>query len=335
MKISNPYFFRTNARCRSTLATLALASVVALACSSESTHATGPAGGTGTPAGNNDQDGNGGSTSSDDSEPSQWETLIEGAWTLEAGGEGYQCILIEAPKDMYVNGFRPVSPTGTHHTVLSRALPPPFNNFEPQQIACDGNAQALSMLYSSGVGTNPLEFPEGVAIKIDKGEQLLLNVHLFNVTPDELKRVTGIEVLTIPEAEVQHLADVVLAGTEDLEVAPGETEHTGYCTQAKDTTIFAVWPHMHQFGKHMVVTAEQEGNDIVLLDEPYSFEAQTYTVLDNLVELAEGERVRVDCTHFNPGGETAEYGESTTDEMCYAGIYRYPADPLKGVTCTE
>ena len=36
--------------------------------------------------------------------------------------------------------------------------------------------------------------------------------------------------------------------------------------------------------------------------------------------------MRVDCTHRNTTDKTVTFGESTLSEMCFAGLYRYPAD---------
>jgi hypothetical protein len=41
--------------------------------------------------------------------------------------------------------------------------------------------------------------------------------------------------------------------------------------------------------------------------------------------MAAGDRVRVECTHQNTTGSTVRFGDSSLQEMCFAGLYRYPA----------
>lgn len=51
---------------------------------------------------------------------------------------------------------------------------------------------------------------------------------------------------------------------------------------------------------------------------------QSYHLIPPLA-LNKGDRVRVDCIHRNTTTETVTFGESTLSEMCFAGIYGYPA----------
>jgi hypothetical protein len=46
--------------------------------------------------------------------------------------------------------------------------------------------------------------------------------------------------------------------------------------------------------------------------------------------MAAGDRLRVYCTYVNDTGQPVTHGESSTDEMCLFGIYRYPA---LGIDC--
>ncbi len=43
-----------------------------------------------------------------------------------------------------------------------------------------------------------------------------------------------------------------------------------------------------------------------------------------MVSLKAGERVEVECSYENPGAEPVPFGDSSLDEMCFAGLYRYP-----------
>jgi hypothetical protein len=250
-----------------------------------------------------------------------WETLISGEWTRPVGTEGYTCVRRTVEEDLFVKAFEAINPLGTHHTLLTMGEPD-----GPDGITlCNAGENRMFSAFGSGVGTDPLEFPPGVAMKIPRGTQLLLNLHLFATTTD-LSGISGTRVRTVPESEVDHLAEGILAGTTQIDIAPLETKTSiGWCTMSSDVTLFAVAPHMHQLGVYEKVVAEKATGEVTLFDGPYDFDEQSYQSIEPL-ELARGERVRVECTHKNTTDKRVLIGESTLSEMCFAGLYRYPAD---------
>lgn len=271
----------------------------------------------------------------DSGTPDETVLLIEGEWTLPPSTEDYQCIRVTVPEEMYVNSFVPVIPQGTHHTVLTIA---PSDGTPDGQQSCNGFVNGPNMLFGSGVGTDRLVFPEGVAVRIPAGSQLLLNLHLFNTsTTETLHQTSGIRVTTLPAADVVHEAEIVLAGKDEgLTIGPRQvTTQTGLCTFQHEQTIFSVFPHMHQTATHMTVTAvPTSGTETTLFDEEYSFDSQVYQAIAPEMQMQVGDQLRVDCTYDNPTNRTLRFGESSEDEMCYAGVYRYPASHDTYVTCT-
>jgi Copper type II ascorbate-dependent monooxygenase, C-terminal domain len=93
-----------------------------------------------------------------------------------------------------------------------------------------------------------------------------------------------------------------------------------------DVTLFGIGPHMHQLGVHMKAVAHSSlMGDVVLSDKPYDFEVQTVYPLTTEVRMKAGDTITVECTYLNATGKTVVFGESTLDEMCFAGTYGYPA----------
>jgi hypothetical protein len=252
----------------------------------------------------------------------QWQTLISGEWTLPEGTEGYKCVRQTVNEDLFVAGFDAIIPKGTHHTLLTMGPP----NGPDGMSACRAGSNFSLSVFGSGVGTDPIEFPKGVAFKIPKGVQLLLNLHLFNTGRGDLSGTSGTRIHTIAESEVVAQAEGLLAGTIKLDIPPGKTTtHTGFCTMSHDATLIAVAPHMHQLGIYEKVIAQTSRlGDVTLFDGPYNFNEQSYQFIPPL-QVAQGDRVRVECTHRNTTDKPVTFGESTLAEMCFAGIYRYPA----------
>jgi hypothetical protein len=98
----------------------------------------------------------------------------------------------------------------------------------------------------------------------------------------------------------------------------------------EDTTIFGVFPHMHKLGTHIrgVLHASEAEDDEgqLLIDSAYSFEEQLNYGVAPMIDAPTGSVVRADCSYDNPGPGTIGFGDSSDDEMCVLGVYRYPAN---------
>ncbi len=272
---------------------------------------------------------------SDEAPADVWTTLVEAEWSLPQGEEGYTCARLTTTEDVWIRALRPIAPPGTHHTLFTLG----DATGQPDEVfGCSAATIGPNMVFGSGVGTDALEFPDGVAIKLAAGTELLLNLHLFNVTRAPITGRSGVEVLRVDPADVVHEAEIVLAGKlRDLEVTPGKSTQSGSCAMSHDVTVFAVFPHMHQLGSHMRATAEPATRSAtVLVDAPYDFEDQRYYPVEPHVSLAAGDRVTVDCEYQNPSAETIGFGDSSLEEMCFVGLYRYPkASDAAGFICSE
>jgi hypothetical protein len=263
--------------------------------------------------------------------PTDWKPLIQGEWELGPGEEGYRCVRLTVSEDMYIKEFQPIAPLGTHHTLLSVNETPTG----PDGVSmCSAGDNGHTTLLGSGVGENYSagELPDGVAYKVQKGWQLNLNLHLFNVSESVLKGMSGTKVRTTSVDKVSQFAETILAGPISLAIPMGESTSSGKCTIQSDTTVFAVSPHMHQLGKHLkAVATHADGTSITLYDGPYDFyEQRQFTA--NQLKLEQGDTVAVDCTYQNDTMRNVSFGESSLDEMCFIGLYRYPiAD--EGLIC--
>jgi hypothetical protein len=250
-----------------------------------------------------------------------WSMLVEQAWELAPGTEGYWCKRVEAVEDAWIVGIRAVAPPGTHHTTLGKDSGGPNGAFQ-----CGGFSTGTDLLFGSGVGTDTTVLPEGVAIKVAAGEQLLLNLHVYNTGIEDLAGTSGIEVLAMRREDVVHEAGFVLAGLAGgLTVPPGESSQTGTCTIPSDVVLLSIGAHMHTYGVHQRVTAYPlQDAPTVLTDAAYDFNEQSGVWLDPPFSLRAGGEIEVSCTYRNDTARVLGFGEGTDDEMCYAGVYHYP-----------
>jgi hypothetical protein len=252
-----------------------------------------------------------------------WKTLITGRWEVPSGEETYICVRFTVPEDLTIHAFRALSPPGTHHTFLSVVDEPTLPDSSGPCSASAGGARNIA---GSGVGTDDFVMPEGVGIQVKAGQQLVLNLHLFNVTDAPIRGLSGTLIKLIDASEVEHYAEGIEAGTVSLNIPPGGPhKQTGTCTMSHDVFLIAAGPHMHQMGVYeKAVAHSSEMGDVVLFDEPYSFDEQSLRLLPKQVPMKKGDTISVECTYENPTAEVVKFGESTLEEMCFAGIYRYP-----------
>lgn len=247
-----------------------------------------------------------------------WTPLITGSWILEPGKElpTFPQIIF-AERDMHIGGFRPISPPGTHHTLLAF-----------------GGAGTGHIVYAAGIGSNEVVLPKGVGMTLHEGENIILQLHVYNTTSETLSGTSGIEVLEVPADSIEHEATLFLPGPQKFTISPGQTyTHSAKCTIKQAQTYFTIFPHMHQLGTHMKTTFVKDGVEKVIHDGDYVFEHQPFLPMEPIT-LNPGDVIKNECTWKNNTPNVVEFGESSTAEMCFSILLRY-SDTKADAFCTE
>lgn len=264
--------------------------------------------------------------------PDGYTKLIGRTWNLALGARDiYRCARLTVPQDMYITNIQAQAPDGTHHTVLSIAS---AGTAGPDgEYDCRVDSLGMVMLYASGVGTSPLDFPQDVGIKISAGQQVHLNLHLYNSGDEALSGESAIWVkaqATPPPT----LAEMVFVGPLQFTIQPDTIDPspqiiTRTCDASTAYTLFAIWPHMHKLATHQKLelahTSGTTTTTTTLHDMPYTFFEQRYWLKSPLVQVAAGDRLTVTCSYDNMTGAPVSFGDSSDKEMCFSGLYRYPA----------
>lgn len=244
-----------------------------------------------------------------------WTTLIDKNWSLAPQAEKESDLaILTLDRDIYVSAIRPIAPLGTHHTLLFRGL------------------QGTNAIYASGLGTGELMFPPGKGLKFAMGQTIGLQLHIYNTGDDMLTGLSGIEIIEVDATAITEEIDLFLPGPKNLDIGPGMQMETGTCTVTAPQTVFALFPHMHQWGVHLKTTLTVGGVDQVLHDAPYDFTHQNVKSFTPIA-LGAGDKVKTECTYNNNTGANIGYGESSDTEMCYSILYRYPRQ--SGEYCTQ
>lgn len=272
--------------------------------------------------------------------PAGYTKLIGRSWSIPAGGkDSYKCVRITVPTDMYITDIIAQAPLGTHHTVLSFASGNAAGADGEQD--CSVGTIGRNMMYASGVGTDPFSFPTDVGLKIPANTQIHLNLHLYNASEDPMSDESAIWVKS-QSTPTPMLAEMVFAGKIAFSVqGGGDRVITGGCTvaQGQGFNLFALWPHMHKLATHSKFeitrpNANGPATTTVLWDEAYDFNEQKYYPQTPEFQVQPGDQIKVTCSYHNPGS-TVTFGDSSDNEMCFTGMYRYPSQNASLTQCTD
>jgi hypothetical protein len=273
--------------------------------------------------------------------PEGYTRLIGRTWSLPGGQpDTYRCVRFTVPEEMFITSIQAQAPFGTHHTVLSFAAGGNGTTGADGEQNCSVGTIGRVMMYASGVGTSPLDFPTDVGLRIPAGTQIHLNLHLFNATDNDISGDSAI-LVKAQTTPPPMLAEMVFAGGFLFQIPannPSFTYSAGCDIPASSPgfTTFAVWPHQHQLGTHQKITVTRAGTDHVLHDGAYSFNEQNYYLPIPMFDVQANDRIRVACTWDNSGNNSMVFfGESSTEEMCFGGFYRFPALNEGIAECTD
>jgi hypothetical protein len=242
--------------------------------------------------------------------------IIEGSWTLAPGTEKSNlCVKKDITEDMYISAIRPIHPPGSHHTLLT---------IGDASDDCRSSVPG-GFVYAAGVGSQGLQLPKGVALKLPAGKTLDLSLHIYNTSNTELTGTSGMEVVTMNPEDVEYESDSVLAGPLTFTLPPNQVSTiSNECQLTADQSAYALFPHMHQLGTHLKTTVTSGGVANVLHDAAYQFNEQLQLPLDPILQLHAGDTVKTECTYSNTTSKEVTFGESSDTEMCFSVLFRYP-----------
>ncbi|XP_073788581.1 DBH-like monooxygenase protein 2 homolog isoform X1 [Danio rerio] len=272
---------------------------------------------------------------------------------LPANQTYYHCKTARAPTFDSKQHIYRIEPVITnydlvHHLLLYRC-PPTVT--EPLELECYTKTErCMETIAVWGVGGGDFEFPEvaGLPIGGNVGDFFYrLEVHYNNVNKTA-GRVdsSGLRFYYTSKLR-QHDAGILMTG---LAVIPSYAIPPkaksfltyGMCDTtyipkvletANDLQVFSVMMHTHLAGRKVRVGHFREGKQIDLLavDENYNFEFQQVTNLGKTKTVKLGDKLLVECTYNTENRNTlTQGGLSTSDEMCLAFLFYYPAMNLSG-----
>jgi mono/diheme cytochrome c family protein len=179
-------------------------------------------------------------------------------------------------------------------------------------------------------GTQGSVYPNGSAVKLRKGWKLEFQLH-YTASGKEETDVTrlGLHFVTEPTEKIFKTAILM---KHDFQIPPGAAEHAEekVLNIGKDSTLYAINPHMHFRGKRMSFEAQfPDGSKVPLLSVPnYDFNWQRTYFLTEPVKLPAGTRILVrnawDNSALNPHNpdpkKEVRWGDQSFEEMFFATL---------------
>lgn len=263
---------------------------------------------------------------------------------IEAGTETERCqFFVAPPEGLYVNDSEVQYTKGSHHVLLYRTpyteIPTKNDRGEevdtskvmecPEGATADWDTNAVLGGSQSYKGDNLLnKLPEGVAIKIDPGTVLLMNVHYLNASAAALDTDARINLYSIPEEEVKEEAGLLFYYNFFIKVpASGTASARMRCPVQKDIKLINVQSHMHRRGVGAVADlTDGAGNKLQEIYASTEWENVPVRTFEPSLEIKAGQALDYRCDYSNPEARDVMQGATTKDEMCMIIGPYYPRD---------
>jgi copper type II ascorbate-dependent monooxygenase-like protein len=250
-------------------------------------------------------------------------------FTLAPGEEHFVCYAADAPADLSIQRFAVAGKPMIHHFLMTTA----DGTREPSGFSECGAAFKFSWrpIFMAGAGKAEVAMPDGAAQQVRAGTQLVLQLHLLNASAETVTEHAEVRMDRSPAADPNPVGQFIF-GTFDLALPPKQPSRLQIdCTVNGDVQIFAMFPHMHYLGRKLELELGSNSDSLspIYTRDPYAFEQQTIDPLE--LRITPGTAGRLTCSYDNNRDETITYGESTTNEMCFAIGFTVASGPAAGL----
>lgn len=276
------------------------------------------------------------------------------ALPLGAGQEREVCQLVKLDQDINVNWSEGLYTPGSHHALLQQTA---YTDTLPD-TAVDGtvldgtqvhDCQTPSALWSvTGIvaGGNPTNvdpshaglpegtFPPDVAIKLHKGEYVLMNFHMLNTSNKPTTSCYKVNLHNIPTEQVAQEAGILFLYDFAITVpAKGQSTARLSCPITQDINLPAAVSHAHKrldgYTARLLSGDPEAANttEVRKLYEGTEWDNPTPDAYQPALGLTKGQYIDYQCHYTNPEARNVAQGFQTTDEMCMFVAPYWPRDP--------
>lgn len=233
------------------------------------------------------------------------------------------------------------SPGGHHVVALRSGIPQePGTVYDCTMIE---QMTAVRPLINPDPATDLRGLPDGYAIRMREGTQIVFQSHYINYTDQDIlvADVARMDLAPAGTTPVEASYFILNHGGLSLPAGPSEEELTcGYPASGEDVSILSVFGHMHGYGTSLSVEFDGGGDWETIYDIPeweVSFR-DTPPVTQwapggaDVLAMGPGDQMRLTCAWDNTSADELHF----PSEMCASVATYYPAtlaDPV--ITCDE
>lgn len=167
-------------------------------------------------------------------------------------------------------------------------------------------------------------FPPGVAIKIPARSRIVGDIHLLNLTVEDVTSGLDFELVTIPRETVETELALVSFTNQALEIKPRQrSEFATECDiseelagEPMDFSVYYVLPHYHSLGDFFRIEATgHPDGPITILEAGTRVGDSLGVAFDPPIDLSGATGLRMTCGYDNPRDDMVGYGIGD-QEMC-------------------
>ena len=255
--------------------------------------------------------------------------------TVEPGADVTLCHYIDyaITADQDITDYAGFQSHGGHHVILYAVA----NEQEAGTHECTETDMLIARyLAGGGAEAGRPEIPEGIALRVHEGSQLMIQTHWINATSETIRGQAGLNVTMGPASADNVEADLLTVVSTQIAIPPASAgSAAAECVMQQDMSFFALGGHEHWRGTHVSITHTPVGGQPTqIYDHDWTphYEADpprlAYTKEDPFV-VKTGDRFTLDCDYFN---ETQDQLGFPT-EMCVFWAFYYPA--TREINCVD
>ena len=252
--------------------------------------------------------------------------LTFGPYAVQSGEEQDFCEYFELEGDAptYVTRLHQENLGRTHHAFLYKTT----LDTPPGKGPCPDAAQKLfesTPLYAATAGQAPSEMPEGVAMVLEAGQKMFLNIHLLNVTGEALSEEVTLTLDRGDPGRSWIPVGFFEFTTTDIHVPPhAEASAGNSCVFGADVSVVSITSHSHS--RSTLVTANLwdgagPGEEVY---RSTSWAEPAVTFFEDPPAIRYDHGLTFTCNYENTDAYQVDFGDSADDEMCYLLGYYYP-----------
>ncbi len=247
-----------------------------------------------------------------------------GPFSVAAGGEIVICTFVQAQndQDVDISSFVSHQSPGGHHLIVYTVDHP----IDLSPTPCpQGGQPGWDYIYGTQDENDSWQLPPGVGFHLKAHQQLALETHFIDATPEPLEVSSAFGVNYAPAGSVTQRASVFYFGTENLDLPPGAPSRAeAFCSPPDPIVIHAIVGHEHRYGTGVTVGFVPDGGGEQTIYQTRQWDSPPMLHLDGGLAVGPTDRLHVICDWDNSSTSAVTF----PGEMCFAVGAYWPSQAL-------